>query len=65
MGTGLMLDVAEKLDVPMTALVVNEVPSTLNVHTVQAKVEAAYNCAVTAVLPQTLSCSSPLVTSCP
>jgi MinD-like ATPase involved in chromosome partitioning or flagellar assembly len=53
LGTGLMLDVTEKLEVPLTILVVNEVPRSLEMDAVQEEVEEAYNYSVTAVLPHT------------
>jgi MinD-like ATPase involved in chromosome partitioning or flagellar assembly len=50
-GTGIMVEVARKLDVPRMVLIVNEVPSAFDAAEVQLKVEQTYNCEVVAVLP--------------
>ncbi len=50
-GTGIMVEVAHKLDVPRVVLVVNEVPSAFELAKVKSKVEQIYNCEVAAVLP--------------
>ncbi len=55
LGTGLLIDVARRLDVPVTRLVVNEAPAVFAETAVQREMEAAYGCAVTAVLPHTES----------
>jgi septum site-determining protein MinD len=50
-GTGIMVEVARKLDVPRMVLIVNEVPSVFNLAEVKSKVEQTYHCEVAAVLP--------------
>jgi len=50
-GTGIMVEVARRLDVPRMVLIVNEVPSAFDAAEVQLKVEQTYNCEVAAVLP--------------
>jgi MinD-like ATPase involved in chromosome partitioning or flagellar assembly len=50
-GTGIMVEVARKLDVPRIVLIVNEVPSVFDLAEVKSKVGQAYNCEVAAVLP--------------
>jgi MinD-like ATPase involved in chromosome partitioning or flagellar assembly len=50
-GTGIMVEVARKLDVPRMVLIVNEVPSVFDSAEVKARVEQTYNCEVAAVLP--------------
>ncbi len=50
-GTGVTVEVARKLAVPNMMLLVNKVPSVLNLDDVKAKVERTYNCEVVAVLP--------------
>jgi MinD-like ATPase involved in chromosome partitioning or flagellar assembly len=50
-GTAVTVEVARKLDVPHLMLIVNKVPSSLNVDEVKARVEATYRCSVAAVLP--------------
>jgi MinD-like ATPase involved in chromosome partitioning or flagellar assembly len=52
-GTGVMVDVARKLDVPRMMLIVNEVPSVFDLAEVRSQVEQTYNCEVAAVLPYT------------
>ncbi|MCA9960193.1 MAG: MinD/ParA family protein [Chloroflexota bacterium] len=53
LGTGLIIDVARRLDVPQAKLIVNEVPAAFAEKNVQREVEQAYGCVVTAVLPHT------------
>jgi septum site-determining protein MinD len=50
-GTGLLVDIARRLEVPDIQLVVNEVPAALNVDSVALAASQAYGCRVTAVLP--------------
>lgn len=50
-GTRTILELGERLAVPATALVVNEVPQAYETTAVQAEVERAFGCSVTAVLP--------------
>jgi septum site-determining protein MinD len=50
-GTGIMVEVARRLDVPRMVLIVNEVPSAFDAAKVRLKVEQTYNCEVAAVLP--------------
>ena len=50
-GTGIMVEVARKLDVPRMVLIVNEVPSFFNFAEVKSRVEQTYSCEVAAVLP--------------
>jgi len=50
-GTGVMVDVARKLDVPRVVLIVNEVPSVFDLGEVKSRVEQAYGCEVAALLP--------------
>jgi septum site-determining protein MinD len=50
-GTGITVRVARQLEVPRMMLVVNKTPLSLTLDAVKAKVEAAYQCDVAAVLP--------------
>ncbi|MEW5957866.1 MAG: MinD/ParA family protein [Chloroflexota bacterium] len=50
-GTDLTIQVARKLDVPQIVLLVNETPKMFDFTAVKARVERAYACEVTAVLP--------------
>jgi MinD-like ATPase involved in chromosome partitioning or flagellar assembly len=50
-GTGITVKVARQLEVPRMMLVVNKTPPSLTLEAVRAKVEAAYQCDVAAVLP--------------
>lgn len=50
-GTAVTIDVARKLDVPRLLLVVNKTPQSYDEEDVRSKVEQAYNCKVTAILP--------------
>ena len=50
-GTAVTVEVARKLDVPQMMLIVNKVPSVLNLAEVKERVEQTYNCEVAAVLP--------------
>jgi MinD-like ATPase involved in chromosome partitioning or flagellar assembly len=50
-GTGVMIDVARKLDVPRMVLIVNEVPSFFDLAEAKTQMEQAYGCEVAAVLP--------------
>jgi MinD-like ATPase involved in chromosome partitioning or flagellar assembly len=50
-GTGVTVEVARKLDVPSTVLIINNVASMFNPENVQREVEQAYHCPVAAVLP--------------
>lgn len=50
-GTGVTVDVAQKLGVPRLLLVVNKVPSAFSEPDVQHRVEEAYGCEVGAILP--------------
>lgn len=50
-GTGITARVAKELDVPRISIVVNKAPSDLDPDAVAARVEAAYDCPVAAVLP--------------
>lgn len=50
-GTGITVKVARGLQVPSLMLVVNKTPPSLDPRAVKAKVEAAYDCDVAAVLP--------------
>jgi MinD-like ATPase involved in chromosome partitioning or flagellar assembly len=50
-GTGVMVEVARKLDVPRMVLIVNEVPSVFDLAEVRSRVEQIYGCEVAAVLP--------------
>jgi septum site-determining protein MinD len=50
-GTGVMIDLARKLEVPRLALIVNMVPPRFDLDAVQAKVAETYGCQVIAVLP--------------
>lgn len=51
-GTGVMIDLARKIDMPPQRLVVaNEVPASYNFDTVKAALEKTFDCEVAAVLP--------------
>lgn len=51
-GTGVMLDLARKIDMPPQRLVVaNEVPASYNFGTVQEALEKTFDCEVAAILP--------------
>jgi MinD-like ATPase involved in chromosome partitioning or flagellar assembly len=50
-GTGIMVEVARKLDVPRMVLIINEVPSVFDLTDVKSQVEQTYGCEVAAVLP--------------
>jgi MinD-like ATPase involved in chromosome partitioning or flagellar assembly len=49
-GTGVTVEVARRLDVPMMGLVVNKVPAVYDVTAVQQQVEKAYDAEVVAIL---------------
>ena len=51
-GTAVTVDVAKKLDVPKMLMLVNKVPSTLDLDDVRTRVENTYDATVGAVLPQ-------------
>ena len=50
-GTGVTVEVAQKLDVPHLLLIVNKVPAVFDMAGVKARVEQTYGCPVAAVLP--------------
>lgn len=50
-GTGVTVEVARKLDVPMMYIVVNKVPQVLDMEDVKQRVEQTYHCEVATVLP--------------
>lgn len=50
-GTGVTVEIARSLDVPRLLLIVNKTPAAFDTAEVRARVEAAYNCEVAAVLP--------------
>jgi MinD-like ATPase involved in chromosome partitioning or flagellar assembly len=50
-GTGVTVEVAQKLDVPNLLLIVNKVPAVFDMAEVKARVEQTYGCPVAAVLP--------------
>jgi len=50
-GTGVTVEVAQKLDVPRLLLIVNKVPAIFDMAGVKAQVEQTYGCRVAAVLP--------------
>jgi MinD-like ATPase involved in chromosome partitioning or flagellar assembly len=50
-GTGVTVEVARSLDVPRMALVINKTPAAFAADEVKARVEQAYQCEVSAVLP--------------
>jgi septum site-determining protein MinD len=51
LGTAVTLEVARRLEVPRTLLIVNELPTAFDQAQVKAQVEAAFGCPVVAVLP--------------
>ncbi len=53
-GTGVAVEVAKKLGVPQTLLVVNKVPPAFNVDDVKTRIEATYHCKVGGVLPHSM-----------
>lgn len=50
-GTAVIVDVAQKLDVPRVMLVVNQVPKGFSLEQVKAQVEQTFGCPVAALLP--------------
>ncbi|MBL8130462.1 MAG: MinD/ParA family protein [Anaerolineae bacterium] len=50
-GTGVTVEVARKLDVPLMLLIVNKTPTSFDFDEVRKRVESTYNCGVGAVLP--------------
>jgi MinD-like ATPase involved in chromosome partitioning or flagellar assembly len=50
-GTGVTLEVARKLKVPDTLLIVNKIPASFDFEDVKSQVEQTYKCPVIAVLP--------------
>ena len=50
-GTGVTLEVARKLKVPDTLLIVNKIPASFDFDDVKSQVEQTYRCPVIAVLP--------------
>lgn len=50
-GTGVTLEVARKLKVPDTLMIVNKIPSAFGFEDVKSQVEQTYGCPVIAVLP--------------
>lgn len=50
-GTGIMIDVIRKLDIPQLLLLVNEVPIAFDLNELITKVAQTYNCQVVAVVP--------------
>lgn len=57
-GTSVLLDVAERLSVPMIRLIVNRVPPEFAQAEVKHRVEATYRHSVTVVVPETPDLSS-------
>ncbi|MBN1890095.1 MAG: MinD/ParA family protein [Thermoflexales bacterium] len=54
LGTAVTLEVARRLEVPRTLLVVNELPAAFDQAGVKAQVTAAFGCPVAAVLPHSV-----------
>lgn len=50
-GTAVTVDVARKLDVPQTVMIVNKMPAMFDMEDVRARVEQAYRVPVGAILP--------------
>jgi MinD-like ATPase involved in chromosome partitioning or flagellar assembly len=50
-GTGVIVDLARKVEVPLVTIVVNSVTGLYEMHDVRAEVERVYNCPVGAVIP--------------
>lgn len=50
-GTAVMVDIARKLQVPETSLVINEVPRAFDEQTLSTQTEETFDCSVIAVLP--------------
>jgi MinD-like ATPase involved in chromosome partitioning or flagellar assembly len=50
-GTGVTVDIAQRLNVPHMQLVLNKIPRTFDFEAVRSQVEAAYDCGVSAMLP--------------
>lgn len=50
-GTGVLIEVARRLQIPRVTLIVNQVAGGLDPDLVKAQVETAYKCTVAAVLP--------------
>jgi len=69
-GTGVLIEVARKLDVPQIALLVNKCPAVFDFAEVKQKVETVYSCPVGGVLPYSeallgLASSAVYVKQCP
>lgn len=50
-GTGIMIDVIRKLDLPQLLLLVNEVPIAFDLNELRTRIAQTYNCQVAAVVP--------------
>jgi MinD-like ATPase involved in chromosome partitioning or flagellar assembly len=50
-GTGIMIDVIRKLEIPQLLLLVNEVPIAFDLKEVRTRISQTYNCQVAAVVP--------------
>ncbi|MBI5930854.1 MAG: MinD/ParA family protein [Chloroflexi bacterium] len=50
-GTGVAIDIARKLDIPMVLLLINRVDESFDSSQVKSQVEKAYGCEVATVLP--------------
>jgi septum site-determining protein MinD len=53
-GTGVTVEIAKKLGVPQTLLVVNKVPPTFDLYEVKARIEEIYHCQVGGILPHSI-----------
>jgi MinD-like ATPase involved in chromosome partitioning or flagellar assembly len=59
-GTGVIIDVANKIDVPVITLIINKVTGPFDEHSVKSEAERAYKCRVAAVLPHADNLQIPL-----
>lgn len=54
-GTGVLIDVARKIDVPDVFLVINSVPVAFDQEKIKTEAEQAYHCRVAAIVPHDMS----------
>ncbi len=58
-GTSVIIDVANKIEVPVITLIINKVTGAFDERSVKSEAERAYKCRVAAVLPRTDSLQNP------
>lgn len=59
-GTGVIIEVANKIEVPVITLIINKVMGAFDEHSVKSEAERAYKCRVAAVLPHADNLQNPL-----